>query len=68
MCYCCFSRQPAPVDKLLFLNARAKVRRTEAAILISSEAGNLHWWSMYGKKRELGKSNVPGYDIEIVKE
>ena len=43
-----FARQAAPVDKLLWLKARATcMRRNEAAILLSSEAGNIMFWSIH---------------------
>ena len=42
------ARQAAPVDKLLWLKARATcMRRNEAAILLSSEAGNIMFWSIH---------------------
>lgn len=49
-----YCRTPAPVDKLLFLVSRAKNKQTDSAILISSEAGSLRWWSIYGKQQEMG--------------
>ena len=46
---------PAPVDKLLYLNARTeKYKRTEAAILVSSEGGILRFWSIYYSKHQQG--------------
>ncbi|XP_022084992.1 WD repeat-containing protein on Y chromosome-like [Acanthaster planci] len=39
----------APVDKILFLKSRIINKGlTEGAVLISSEAGFLHFWSIYG--------------------
>src|ERR1700733_6743534 len=55
----------APVDKLLFLLARAEARQTEAAILVSSEAGILRWWSVFGRKPELGEQNIGGNHTNI---
>jgi hypothetical protein len=54
MCIYLNTRQPAPVDKVIFLHVRTKCKRTEAAILVSSEAGVLRWWSIFGVKKELG--------------
>ena len=48
---------PAPVDALLFLPARTRqFKRTEAAILISSEAGYMRFWSIYTKHRLQGET------------
>ncbi|XP_070580974.1 cilia- and flagella-associated protein 337-like [Ptychodera flava] len=44
----------APVDKLLFLQQRISQGQTEAAVLLSSEAGFLHFWSVYGKQHDMG--------------
>ncbi|XP_041364011.1 WD repeat-containing protein on Y chromosome-like isoform X2 [Gigantopelta aegis] len=51
--------QPTPVDKLLFLRARALTRFSESAILVSSEGGTLHWWNIYSQKTELGYFYAP---------
>ena len=51
-----FFRQPSPVDKLLFLPNRLTSKTSDAAMLISSEAGYLHWWALFGAKHEVGKS------------
>ena len=41
--------QQAPVDKIIFLKGRITNRGLqEGAVLISSEAGRLHFWSIYG--------------------
>lgn len=54
-----FNRRSPPVDKLVYLETRTKVhKRTEAAILVSSEAGYLRFWSIYHNKHELGINNV----------
>jgi hypothetical protein len=52
------SRQLAPVDRLLFLRARATVKQTESAFLLSSEAGIIRWWGLYGGRKELGESRT----------
>lgn len=51
-----FFRQPSPVDKLLFLPSRLTSKTSDAAMLISSEAGYLHWWALFGAKHEVGES------------
>lgn len=56
----------APVDKLMFLLARAEARQTEAAILVSSEAGILRWWSVFGRNPELGHFNACDESDECV--
>ncbi|XP_078735185.1 cilia- and flagella-associated protein 337-like [Lampetra fluviatilis] len=50
------SRPPRPVDRLLFLQARAAVAGLrDAALLLSSEGGCVHWWQLYGQQqRHLG--------------
>ncbi len=48
-------RHQPPVDKLLFLQKRVNTKLTTSSVLISSEAGNLHWWSFYGKQSHCGK-------------
>ncbi|KAK3758931.1 hypothetical protein RRG08_016011 [Elysia crispata] len=58
--------QPAPVDKLLFLKARASIRFTESAILISSEGGVLRWWNIYSQHKEMGYFYVPSIPDESV--
>lgn len=47
------TRGPAPVDKLLFLRHRAK-ENMKLGVLLSSEAGNIHCWSLYGERKEMG--------------
>nr|XP_006814770.1 PREDICTED: WD repeat-containing protein 49-like [Saccoglossus kowalevskii] len=44
----------APVDKLLFLQHRVTQGQTDSAVLISSEAGYLHFWSVYGSQQDMG--------------
>ncbi|CAH1794020.1 unnamed protein product [Owenia fusiformis] len=58
--------QPAPVDKLLFLAGRASSKRVESATLISSEAGTLFWWCIFGQKHELGSFYAPELADESV--
>ncbi|XP_056673227.1 WD repeat-containing protein on Y chromosome-like isoform X5 [Monodelphis domestica] len=49
-----------PVNKLLFLQHRCTDQSLQkAAILISAETGNLHWWSLFGKRMEYGKFYAP---------
>ncbi|ESO83983.1 hypothetical protein LOTGIDRAFT_108064, partial [Lottia gigantea] len=56
-----------PVDKLMFLRARAAAARfDEGAILVSSEAGVLRFWSIYGQKKEIGYFYVPDNEDESV--
>ncbi|GFO38221.1 WD repeat-containing protein on y chromosome-like isoform x1 [Plakobranchus ocellatus] len=58
--------QAAPVDKLLFLKARASIRFTESAILISSEGGVLRWWNIYSQHKEMGWFYAPSIPDESV--
>ncbi|XP_033741857.1 WD repeat-containing protein on Y chromosome-like isoform X2 [Pecten maximus] len=58
--------QPVPVDKLLFLQARCVGRTLEAAMLVSSEAGYLHWWCLFTAKHEMGYFYVPDTKDESV--
>ncbi|XP_055876696.1 WD repeat-containing protein 49-like isoform X3 [Biomphalaria glabrata] len=58
--------QVAPVDKLMFLKARASVRFTESAVLISSEAGKLRWWNISISNKEMGYFYVPNCPDESV--
>ncbi|KAH9494635.1 hypothetical protein Btru_019804 [Bulinus truncatus] len=58
--------QVAPVDKLMFLKARASVRFTESAVLVSSEAGILRWWNIYTSSKEMGYFYVPDSQDESV--
>ncbi|XP_072168406.1 cilia- and flagella-associated protein 337-like [Diadema setosum] len=45
----------APVDKLLFLSSRLSRGITDSSVLVSSEAGKLHFWAVYGQhKRHRG--------------
>ncbi|CAF1286705.1 unnamed protein product [Adineta steineri] len=58
-------RGPTPVDKLLFLKHRAK-ENMRLGTLISSEAGNLHWWSLYNERKDMGifyGASKPGESI-----
>ncbi|XP_043942680.1 WD repeat-containing protein on Y chromosome-like [Protopterus annectens] len=49
-----------PVDKLLFLQNRASNEHmVESAILLSSEAGFLYWWSIFGSRRKVGRYYAP---------
>eukprot|EP00057_Strongylocentrotus_purpuratus_P002746 XP_003725163.1 PREDICTED: WD repeat-containing protein on Y chromosome [Strongylocentrotus purpuratus] len=41
----------APVEKLLFLASRLSGGMSDSAVLVSSEAGHLHFWAIYGQKR-----------------
>ena len=50
--------QTAPVDKVLFLKARATGRNLEVATLITSEGGNIRFWCLYGARHEMGKSHL----------
>ncbi|XP_018090989.1 WD repeat-containing protein on Y chromosome isoform X1 [Xenopus laevis] len=50
-------RSQPPVDKLFFLHKRSAKR--EAAVLISSEAGTLRWWSVINGGQELGHFYAP---------
>lgn len=45
----------APVDKLLFLTSRAQWKTQESAVLVSSEAGVLEFWCLYGATRPMGR-------------
>lgn len=45
----------SPVDKLLFLTSRAQWKTQESAILVSSEAGTLEFWCLYGPNRPMGR-------------
>ncbi len=49
---------PAPVDALLFLKSRSDLKHTMTAVLISSEAGYLHWWSISGPRYHTGKQQM----------
>ncbi|XP_064423730.1 WD repeat-containing protein 49-like [Latimeria chalumnae] len=53
-------RLQPPVDKLLFLQYRAAdVRLKESGMLISSEAGTLYWWSIFGAQQQCGQFYAP---------
>ncbi|KAJ8037373.1 WD repeat-containing protein 49 [Holothuria leucospilota] len=45
----------APVEKLLFLKSRINQGLNDCAVLISSEAGYLHFWSVYDTKHYKGQ-------------
>lgn len=49
------SNYGSPVDKLLFLTSRAQWKSQESAILVSSEAGMLEFWCLYGPNRPMGR-------------
>lgn len=51
--------QTAPVDKVLFLKRRVPIRHSDGAQLISSEAGCIIWWSLYGTKQQIGYFYAP---------
>lgn len=68
VCDVSFFRQPSPVDKLLFLPSRLTSKTSDAAMLISSEAGYLHWWALFGAKHEVGESLSHSCLSEIWKE
>ncbi|XP_072043758.1 LOW QUALITY PROTEIN: cilia- and flagella-associated protein 337-like [Amphiura filiformis] len=44
----------APVDKVLFLQSRLSKGLNESAVLVSSEAGYLHFWSLHGRDHHKG--------------
>ncbi|XP_075931298.1 cilia- and flagella-associated protein 337-like [Petromyzon marinus] len=62
------SRPPRPVDRLLFLQARAAdAGLRDAALLLSSEGGCVHWWQLYGQQqRHLGSFYTPARPDELV--
>ena len=49
-----FYRVPVPVDKVIFLTSRIDKKLTESATLISSQAGQVKLWSVFGTKNFLG--------------
>lgn len=51
----CTYRLAAPVDKLLFLKRRVDSKLTEAAVLVSSQSGQLKFWSIFGNRNLLGE-------------
>jgi len=53
---CC--RTVIPVDKILFLKHRIDSKLTEAAVLVSCQAGVTKWWSIFGNKNLLGEEGV----------
>ncbi|CAH1274614.1 EFCAB8 [Branchiostoma lanceolatum] len=57
---------PTPVDQLLFLPKRATGRPSDCAILISSEAGTINWWCIYGTKHHMGYFYAPDTEEESV--
>ncbi|KAM8945715.1 LOW QUALITY PROTEIN: cilia- and flagella-associated protein 337-like [Pelodytes ibericus] len=61
---CSYYRSLPPVDKVLFLHQRATQK--ESAILISSEAGTLHWWSIFAHRRKFGYFYIPNKMDECV--
>ncbi|XP_063446060.1 WD repeat-containing protein on Y chromosome-like isoform X2 [Mytilus trossulus] len=58
--------QSAPVDKVLFLKTRVPFRQSDGAQLVSSEAGNIFWWSLYGTKQQIGYFYAPDDKDESV--
>eukprot|EP00058_Branchiostoma_floridae_P018136 XP_002603625.1 hypothetical protein BRAFLDRAFT_126931 [Branchiostoma floridae] len=60
------SRNPTPVDQLLFLPKRAAGRPSDCALLISSEAGTINWWCIYGTKHHMGYFYAPDIEEESV--
>ncbi|KAI8506660.1 hypothetical protein Bbelb_160870 [Branchiostoma belcheri] len=60
------SRGPTPVDQLLFLSKRAAGRPSDCGILISSEAGTINWWCIYGTKHHMGYFYAPDTEDESV--
>ena len=48
------SKHNIPIDTLLFLEARAQTKEHDDAILVSSQAGTLEFWGMYGQLRPKG--------------
>ncbi|XP_028675795.2 WD repeat-containing protein on Y chromosome [Erpetoichthys calabaricus] len=58
---------PAPVDKLLFLQHRATSKTwISKSILVSSEAGELHWWSLSGSRHSNSYFYAPAEPEESV--
>ncbi|XP_056627857.1 WD repeat-containing protein 49 isoform X2 [Triplophysa dalaica] len=50
-----------PVHRLLFLQRRAQKNVLKnSAVLLSSQAGSVCWWSIYGPKHKHGQFYVPG--------
>ncbi|XP_073670873.1 cilia- and flagella-associated protein 337 [Paramisgurnus dabryanus] len=50
-----------PVRRLLFLQRRAQQSGLRnSAVLLSSQAGSVCWWSIYGPKHKHGQFYVPG--------
>lgn len=47
-----------PIHRLLFLQRRAQKNVSKnSAVLLSSQAGSVCWWSIYGPKHKHGKHN-----------
>uniref|UniRef100_A0A8C5R5F8 EF-hand domain-containing protein n=1 Tax=Leptobrachium leishanense TaxID=445787 RepID=A0A8C5R5F8_9ANUR len=61
---CPHNRPNPPVDKVLFLHHRASLK--DAAILISSEAGTLRWWSVFAHQKTFGYFYAPNKTDESV--
>ncbi|CAF3442031.1 unnamed protein product [Rotaria sp. Silwood1] len=62
---CAKRNTPVPVDKLLFLRYRAK-ENMKFGVLLSSEAGKIYCWSLYGERKDMGMfhgSSKPGESI-----
>ncbi|XP_068118293.1 cilia- and flagella-associated protein 337-like [Hyperolius riggenbachi] len=57
-------RSPPPVDRLLFLQQRAAQKY--GAFLVSSEGGDLRWWSLVPPGRMFGSFYAPGKEDESV--
>lgn len=58
--------QTAPVDKVLFLKARATGRNLEVATLVTSEGGYIRFWCLYGARHEMGYFYAPDQTDESV--
>ncbi len=46
--------QHVPVDQVLFLRSRVKVKVKGVATLVSSEGGNASFLDIFGKKESMG--------------
>ncbi|KAF6023693.1 hypothetical protein EB796_017999 [Bugula neritina] len=55
-----------PVDKILFLKHRIDSKLTEAAVLVSCQAGVTKWWSIFGNKNLLGEHRGTDFPTESV--
>ncbi|KAM4034908.1 cilia- and flagella-associated protein 337-like [Anomaloglossus baeobatrachus] len=57
-------RCQAPVDKVYFLQHRSTKKDT--AMVVSAEAGTLHWWSLYSQHRKRGSFYAPRIEEQLV--